>query len=316
MENRRIGEEEAVPGSRYSRQRRNRGDGFASLPCRERLHLTGHRTEPDEIRTSHGGLRALIADDESFARQGIRVLLDQDAEIGLIEEAGNGKRAVELMLAGAFDLIFLDVQMPEMDGLAALRRAGAELAGAVIFVTAYDHYAVGAFEVNATDYLSKPFTAQRFRQALQQAKNRIRSGSQATHARVLEVLQRIASQPTYLNRIAVRGARGTSLVDTKDMDWLKAAENYVELHVGPACHLVEATMAEIAKRLDPARFVRIHRSVIVNTERIRIVQPASNSEYLVTLASGTQLRSGRTYRETMQRLISNPRGGRRQNELE
>ena len=237
MENRCIGEEEGVhafpweagswlgtiPASRYSRRQRNRGDGFASLPCRERLHLTGHRTEPDEIRTSHGGLRALIADDETL-----------------------------------------------------------------------------------TDYLSKPFTPQRFRQALQRAKSRIGSGSQATDARVLEVLERIASQPTYLNRIAVRGARGTSFVDTKDMDWLKAAENYVELHVGPACHLVEATMAEIAKRLDPARFVRIHRSVIVNTERIRTVQPASHWEYLVTLASGTQLRSGRTYRETMQRLISNP----------
>jgi two-component system LytT family response regulator len=268
--------------------------------------VTAHPSEPGGIRASEGGLRALIADDEILARQGIRMLLDQDAGIGLIEEAENGKRAAELMLAGGFDLIFLDVQMPEMDGLAALRRAGAELPGAVIFVTAYDHYAVEAFEVNAADYLLKPFTPHRFHQALQRAKNRIRSRSQATDARVLAVLERIASQPTYLHRIAVRGAAGTSFVDTKDMDWLKAAENYVELHVGPACHLVEATMAEIAKRLDPARFVRIHRSLIVNTQRIRTVRPASHSEYLVTLAGGTRLRSGRTYRETMQRLISNP----------
>lgn len=268
--------------------------------------MTGRLAEPDEIRASPGGLRALIAHDEALARQGIRMLLDQDAEISLIAEAGNGKRAVELMLAGGFDLILLDVQMPEMDGLAALRRAGAELPGAVVFVTAYDHYAVEAFEVNATDYLSKPFTPQRFRQALQRAKNRIRGGSQGADARVLEALERIASRPAYLNRIAVRGARGRSFVDTKDMDWLKAAGNYVELHAGPACHLVEAAMAEMAKRLDPARFVRIHRSVIVNTERIRTVQPASHSEYLVTLARGTQLRSGRTYRETMRRLIANP----------
>jgi two-component system LytT family response regulator len=259
-----------------------------------------------DARGSDRSLRALIVDDETLARQGIRMLLDEDAEIGLIEEAGNGKRAAELMLAGSFDLVFLDVQMPEMDGFAALRGAGAELPGAVIFVTAYDHYAVEAFEVNAADYLLKPFTPQRFRQALQRAKARIRSGPQGMDARVLAVLERIASQPTYLNRIAVRGAAGTSFVDTKDVDWVKAAENYVELHVGPACHLVEATMAEIAKRLDPARFVRIHRSVIVNAERIRTVQPASHSEYLVTLASGIQLRSGRTYRETMQRLISNP----------
>jgi two-component system LytT family response regulator len=253
-----------------------------------------------------GSLRALIADDETLARQGIRMLLDRDGEIGLIEEAGNGKRAAELMLDGGFDLVFLDVQMPKIDGFAALRRAGAELPGAVIFVTAYDHYAVEAFEVNAADYLLKPFTPQRFRQALQRAKTRIRNGSEGTDARVPAVLERIASQPAYLHRIAVRGAAGTGFVDTEDVDWLKAAENYVELHVGPACHLVEATMAEIAKRLDPARFIRIHRSVIVNAARIRTVRPASHSEYLVTLAGGLHLRSGRTYRETMQKLISNP----------
>ena len=262
--------------------------------------------EPDEIRTSRGGLRALIADDESLARQGIRMLLDRDAEIGFIAEADNGTRAAELMLTGGFDLMFLDVQMPEMDGFSALRRAGVELAGAVIFVTAYDQYAVEAFEVNAADYLLKPFTPQRFRQALQRAKTRIRSGSPGTDRRLLAVLERIASQPTYPNRIAVRGASGTSFVDTKDVDWLKAAENYVELHVGRDCYLVEVTMAEIARRLDGGCFVRIHRSLIVNAERIRNVQSASHSEYLVTLASGIRLRSGRTYRETMQRLISNP----------
>src|SRR3984885_6548701 len=262
--------------------------------------------EPDEIRTSRGGLLALIAYDESRSRQGIRMLLDRDAEIGFIAEADNGTRVAELMLTGGFDLMFLDVQMPEMDGFSALRRAGVELAGAVIFVTAYDQYAVEAFEVNAADYLLKPFTPQRFRRALQRAKTRIRSGSPGTDARVLAALERIASQPTYLNRIAVRGAAGTSFVDTKDVDWLKAAENYVELHVGPACHLVEATMAEIAKRLDRGRFIRIHRSVIVNAERIRTVQSASHSEYLVTLPGGMQLRSGRTYSKTLQRLISNP----------
>ncbi|HXM44673.1 MAG TPA: LytTR family DNA-binding domain-containing protein [Bryobacteraceae bacterium] len=268
--------------------------------------MTTRRSEPDGIRSAREGLRALIADDETLARQGIRMLLAQDAEIGLIEEAGNGKRAAELMLAGGFDVVFLDVQMPEMDGFAAFRRAGAELPSAVIFVTAYDHYAVEAFEANAADYLLKPFTPQRFHQALQRAKNRIRGGSQGMDARVLAVLERIARQPTYLNRIAVRSAAGTHFVETRDVDWLKAAENYVELHVGPARHLVEATMAEIAKRLDPFRFVRIHRSLIVNAERIRTVRPASHSEFLVTLAGGTQLRSGRTYRETMQRLISNP----------
>jgi two-component system LytT family response regulator len=265
-----------------------------------------HQTESGETRASQGGLRALIVDDETLARQGIRMLLDQDAEIKLIKEASNGKRAAELMLSGGFDLIFLDVQMPEMDGITALRHCLGELSSAVIFVTAYDQYAVEAFEVNAADYLLKPFTPQRFRQALQRAKDRIHNGSPGTDARVLAVLERIANQPTYLDRIAVRGASGTSFVNAKDVDWLKAAENYVELHVGPDCYLVEVTMAEIAKRLDGARFVRIHRSVILNAERIRTVRSISHSEYLVTLVTGVQFRSGRTYRETMQRLISNP----------
>jgi two-component system LytT family response regulator len=260
---------------------------------------------PDKIRSAHGSLRVLIVDDETLARQGIRMLLDQDAEISLIEEASNGKQAAELMRTGGFDLIFLDVQMPEMDGVAALRCLGGE-SPAVIFVTAYDQYAVEAFELNAADYLLKPFTPQRFRQAFERAKTRIQIGSQGADARMLTILERIASQPTYLHRIAVAGAAGTSFVETKNVDWLKAAENYVELHVGPDCYLVEVTMAEIAKRLEPVRFVRIHRSVIVNAERIRTVQSASHSEYLVTLASGIQLRSGRTYKETMRRLISNP----------
>lgn len=270
-----------------------------------------HQTETrqidsGEIRTSRGSLRALIVDDEILARQGIRMLLDQDAEIGNIEEVSNGRRAVELMRTGRFDLIFLDVQMPEIDGFAALQRVGAESPGAVIFVTAYDEYAVEAFEVNAADYLLKPFTPQRFRQALQRAKARIHGYSPGADARVLAVLERIARQPTYLSRIAVRGNVGTSFVETRSVDWLKAAENYVELHVGRDSHLVEVTMAEIAKRLDPARFVRIHRSLIVNAGRIRAVQSASHSEYLVTLASGIQFRSGRTYKETLQKLISNP----------
>jgi two-component system LytT family response regulator len=245
-------------------------------------------------------------DDESLARQGVRMLLDEDAEIGLIEEASNGKQAAELLQRGGFDLIFLDVQMPELDGFAALQRAGSAFLGAVIFVTAYDQYAIEAFEVNAVDYLRKPFTRARFRQAVQRAKARIRSGAEEIDARVLAALERIVGQTTSLNRLAVPCGVGTKLVDANDVDWLKAAENYVELHVGRECYLVEVTMTEIAKRLDRARFVRIHRSVIVNAERIRTVQPAAHSEYVVTLASGIRLRSGRTYRETMRRLISNP----------
>ena len=262
--------------------------------------LERHTLDSGESKT---GCRTLIVDDERLARQGIRMLLERDSEIGVIDEASNGKRAAELMKTGNFDLVFLDVQMPEMDGLSALRCA--DFGGAVIFVTAYDQYALEAFEVNAADYLLKPFTPQRFGQALERAKARLHNGSRRMDARVLAALEQIVNQPRYLSRIAVQGTPGTTFVDTNDIDWLGAAENYVELHVGPACHLVEVTMTEIVKRLDPSCFVRIHRSVIVNAGRIRAVQPASHSEYLLTLASGTQLRSGRTYKAAMQRLVSN-----------
>src|ERR1700733_5784950 len=186
-----------------------------------------HHTESGRIRTPHGSLRALIVDDETLARQGIKMLLDQDAEIGCVEEAKNGKQAAELMFAGHFDLIFLDVQMPELDGLAALRLAGTEIPGAVIFVTAYDQYAVEAFEVNAADYLLKPYTSKGFNQAFRRAKTRIRRRSHKTDARLLALLEHIGNKPPYLNRIAVRGDGGVSFVDAEDVDWLKAAENYV-----------------------------------------------------------------------------------------
>ena len=145
---------------------------------------------PDKIRSTHGSLRVLIVDDETLARQGIRMLLDQDTDISLIEEASNGKQAAELMQTGGFDLIFLDVQMPEMDGVATLKHLGGESPAAVIFVTAYDQYAVEAFELNATDYLLKPFTPQRFRQAFERAKTRIQIGSQGADARMLAILER------------------------------------------------------------------------------------------------------------------------------
>src|SRR5580658_272774 len=192
----------AVLESRRPHRWRNNCHGLASISSRDwKYHMkrpANQQTEAVEFRAARNGLRALIVDDESLAREGIRMLLERDAEITLIEEAVNGKLAAELMLSYGFDLVFLDVQMPEMDGFAALRQAGLELSCAVIFVTAYDRYAVEAFEVNAADYLLKPFTPQRFRQALQRAKSRIRSGSRATEARVLAVLERIASQPAYL----------------------------------------------------------------------------------------------------------------------
>ena len=257
-------------------------------------------------RNGKAPIRVLIVDDETLARQGIRMLLAADPDIGPIEEARNGKQAVRAILAEKPDLVFLDVQMPEMDGFAVLRKAGLENTPTVIFVTAYDKYAIEAFEVQAVDYLLKPFTEKRFRKALERAKSRLGSGEPLLDPKLLTMLEQISRGPNYLTRLALKSAGKTFFLEIDAVDWIAASENYVQLHVGKTSHLVQVTMNRVAKRLDPAMFVRIHRSFIVNLKRIREVRPAFHGEYTLTLEGGVQLRSSRTYGETMKRLLSNP----------
>jgi len=251
------------------------------------------------------GIRALIVDDEPLARQGIRMMLEEDPDIIEVEEARDGEQALQAILARKPDLVFLDVQMPEMDGFEVLRRGGAANVPAVVFVTAYDKYAIEAFEVQAVDYLLKPFTAQRIRKALDRSKSRLRGGGSLLDSKVLAVLEQIAHGPDYLTRLAVKSGGATTFLEMDSVDWISAAENYVELRAGKTCHMMQVTMNRLSKRLDPANFVRIHRSVIVNVKRIRTVQPAFHGEYVVTLQDGVQLRSGRTYHETVRHLVSN-----------
>jgi len=251
------------------------------------------------------GIRVLIVDDEPLARQGIGMMLENDPDIAQVEMAGNGKQALSAILDRKPDLVFLDVQMPEMDGFEVLRRAGADNVPAVVFVTAYDKYAIEAFEVQAVDYLLKPFTAQRIRKALERSKSRIRGGGARLDGKVLAVLEQIAHRPDYLTRLAVKSGGATVFLELEKVDWIAAAENYVELHADKMCHLVQVPMNRLMKRLDPAIFLRIHRSFIVNQKRIRMVQPARHGEYVVTLHDGVQLRSGRTYHESVRRLVSN-----------
>jgi len=222
-------------------------------------------------------------------------------------EAADGREAVAAIQGTRPDLVFLDVQMPEMDGFGVVAEVGAEHMPAVVFVTAHDRYAIQAFEINAIDYLLKPVTEERFRQALARAKARLNAKPTDDASRqILSLLETIASPRRYLKRLAVRSAGKTVFVDVEDVDWLEAAENYVQLHAGRAGHLIHVTMNTLEKSLDPETFVRIHRSVIVNVNRIKELQPALHGEYTITLTNGVRLQSGRMYNAKLRTLAENP----------
>jgi two-component system, LytTR family, response regulator len=252
-------------------------------------------------------LTALIVDDEPLAREGLSMLLARDPDISAVHEARDGREAVSAMHSLHPDVVFLDVQMPEMDGFAVVREIGAEQMPAVVFVTAHDRYAIQAFEVNAIDYLLKPVTGDRFVRALARVKEhlRLKPPDESNH-QIISLLESIASPRRYVKRLAVRSAGKTTFVDVKDVDWIEAAENYVQLHSGRSAHLVHAAMNTLEKSLDPEIFLRVHRSIIVNVRKIKELQPALHGEYSVTLESGVRLQSGRIYNQKLKALSANP----------
>jgi two-component system, LytTR family, response regulator len=252
-------------------------------------------------------LTTLLVDDEPLAREGLRMLLSRDLEVSAIHEAKDGREAVSAIRDTKPDLVFLDIQMPEMDGFEVLKEIGAERMPPVVFVTAHDRYAIHAFEINAIDYLLKPVTEERFTQALTRVKERLRfQPADAASRQILSLLETIASPRRYLRRLAIRSAGKTLFVDVEDVDWMEAAENYVQLHTGRAGHLVHVSMNTLEKSLDPEMFLRIHRSLIVNIRRIKELQPALHGEYVVTLENGVRLQSGRMYNEKLRALAANP----------
>lgn len=251
-------------------------------------------------------LSTVIVDDEPLAREGLRALLSKDPEVSIVHEARNGREAVVSIRKNRPGLVFLDVQMPEMDGFELVRAIGAESMPAVIFVTAHDQYAVQAFEINALDYLLKPVVEERFCRAVARAKGGILSRAAGVDQQIIGLLETIASPRKYLSRIAVRSAGKIEFVNAEDVDWVRGAENYVELHTGPVTHLVPVTMNSFEKSLDPDIFLRIHRSFIVNVSRIRSLQPGAHGEYLITLRDGARLQSGRTYVNSVKALVHNP----------
>jgi len=230
-------------------------------------------------------IRALIVDDEPLARGNISVLLRQDPRVEIIGECGSGTEAVARIRSARPDLLFLDVQMPECDGFDVLELLGGQTPPAVVFVTAYDQYALRAFEAGALDYLLKPFDNARFERALARAKQR-----RADHR----------NQPGKIERWAIKGPGRITFVKVSDIDWIEAADYYSCLHVGTSSHLLRRSMAELDEELDQEVFCRIHRSAIVNLNRVKSLNVDQNGEYEVLLNSGTRLRISRRYRKQLQ----------------
>jgi two-component system, LytTR family, response regulator len=249
-------------------------------------------------------LRILIIDDEPLARDSIRALLMEDAEVRVVGE-GTGSDAAALVARTRPDLMFLDIQMPEVDGFAVLDAVGAGTVPAVIFVTAYDRYAVRAFEVHALDYLLKPFDDARFAEALARAKERARSRNRGEiDNRIAELLKERSVART---RFLIPAREKTIVVDAAQIDWIEAADYYVTLHAGPAAHLLRQTMDEIEKQLDPRQFFRVHRSAIVNVDRVREIHPLFRGDCALLLADGRRIKLSRSRRKDFEALFTQPR---------
>ena len=252
-------------------------------------------------------IRALIVDDEPLAREGIHLLLAEDEDITVVAECANGEEAVEAIEMHRPDLVFLDVQMPGLDGFEVLRRIRSERMPLVVFVTAFDKFAIPAFEAHALDYVLKPVVRRRFKETLRFVKKRHKekTASELTH-RILSMLadkdpQLLASSVTrkYPDRIPIRQGDRIQFVTVSEIDWIEAAENYVNLHAGRATHLMRGSLTALEKKLDPKQFTRIHRSTIVNVGRIKELQQHFQGEYFVILHDKTRLKLSRTYRESL-----------------
>lgn len=260
-------------------------------------------------------LRALVVDDEPVARAGLRRLLEQDPDIEIVGEAGDGRAAVSAIRELEPDLLLLDVQMPEMDGFDVLDAVGADAVKAVVFVTAYDRFAIRAFEVEALDYVLKPFDDERFAIVLARAKRHVRRERDGDLAKRLSALldryetdgesRPAAAGPRAggLARIMVKDGGRVFFLPVEDIDWIEAADYYARIHAGKSTHLIRESLASLEQSLDPTSFVRIHRSAIVNVNRVREIRPDWRNRPAVILASNESLPLSRSRREPLERAM-------------
>ena len=249
-------------------------------------------------------IRTLIVDDEPLARERLATLLQAEPDIELVGQCRDGEEAVTAIQDHTPDLVFLDVQMPQMNGFEVIEAIGTDQMPLVIFVTAYDQHALKAFQVRALDYLLKPFDRERFTEALARARKQIeRNETGDIGKRLLALVKDLRKDQPRSDRLVVKSGGRLYFLRVDEIDWVEAAGNYVRLHVGTTSHLLRETMNAIEGRLDPEKFFRIHRSRIVNMERIQELQPWLNGEYAVLLRTGTRLTLSRGYREKLQERL-------------
>ena len=248
-------------------------------------------------------LRVVIVDDEPLARAGLAELVRRDAELECAAQCGDGQSAIEAIESLTPDLVLLDVQMPEIDGFGVIRAIGAERMPPVIFVTAYEEFALQAFRVHALDYLVKPFSDAALAAALHRAKRIVREGQVQQLAARLNDLVGSVPRPEYLSRITVRVAQRVQIVRALDVDWIEAADYCAKLHVGSSVHVVRVSLGALERLLDPNTFVRVHRSAIVNVERLKEIISVSSGDGIVLLEGGTRVRLARSRRAAVDRLL-------------
>jgi two-component system, LytTR family, response regulator len=266
-------------------------------------------------------IRSLIIDDETLAREALKTLLSSDSEIEIVAEARNGREAVQIIRKQSPDLVFLDIQMPEMDGFQVIEEIGVNLMPTTIFVTAYDKHALRAFDAHALDYLLKPFDHDRFNTALERAKSFIRGQKiGALSESLFAVMQNVRpetheshsagsqnSRKEAIDKVVVKSGQRIYFLKVEDIEWIEAAGDYLTLHGAGGTHLIRETMGDFYAKLDAKKFLRIHRSAIVNIERIKDLQPLFKGEYVFTLISGKRLKSSRGYRREFQFLLDEAR---------
>ncbi len=250
-------------------------------------------------------MRVLVVDDEPWARRRIVALLAGESDVEVVGECGDGAEAVAKIAELAPDLVFLDVQMPEIDGFEVLEAVGPSRMPRVIFATAYDAYALRAFDAQALDYLLKPFDDERFGQALSRARKDLGQSKALSDRSLHLLLESLQQNRKFLQRLVVKTGGRVVFLRANDVDWFEASGNYVALHVGRESHLLRTTMSVLEPKLDPEQFVRIHRSTIVNLDRVNELLPWFRGEQTLVLNGGTRLTVGRAFRERLQHLLAN-----------
>ena len=247
-------------------------------------------------------IRTLIVDDVQLARERLKRCLREEAGVEVVGECDNGERAVAAIRGLRPDLIFLDVQMPALDGFGVLEALGRERLPAVIFVTAYNEYAIQAFDVNALDYLLKPVDCKRLRRAVERVRSQS-AGAENFDQRFRALIEDIKSPPKHLKRLTIRQTGRTILLPTDEIDWVETYGNYLKVHAGRESHLIRGTMQQLEAKLDPEKFVRIHRSVVVNIEKVKEIHPRTNGDQDLVLHNGSGLMLSRNYRDRFLSLL-------------